>query len=61
MKITVCIRNVYGNELIYPVCEQARLFCRLSGRKTFSPADIETIEKLGFVVTVETPKIGGAR
>lgn len=61
MEIIVCIRNVYGNELIYPVCETAKLFADLTGRKTFSPSDIGTIEKLGFVVKVETPKIGGAK
>jgi histone H3/H4 len=61
MEIIVCVRNVYGNELIYPVCERAKLLTRLSGRKTFSPVDIETIEKLGFVVKVETPKIGNVK
>ena len=61
MEIIVCIRNVYGNELIYPVCEQAKLFTQLSGRKTFSPADIGVIEKLGFTVLVETPTLGGVR
>lgn len=61
MEIIVCIRNVYGNELIYPVCERAKLLTDLSGRKTFSRQDIETIEKLGFMVKVETPKIGGVK
>ena len=61
MEIIVCIRNVYGNELIYPVCERAKLLTCLSGRKTFNRVDIETIEKLGFVVKVQTPKIGGVR
>lgn len=61
MEIIVCVRNVYGNELIYPVCERAKLLTRLSGRKTLSPGDIQTIEKLGFVICVETPKIGGEK
>ena len=61
MEIIVCIRNVYGNELIYPVCEQAKLFTQLSGRKTLSPADIGVIEKLGFTVVVEIPTLGGVR
>jgi len=61
MEIIVCIRNVYGNELIYPVCETAKLFADLTGRKTLSPADIGVIEKLGFTVVVETPTLGGAK
>ncbi len=59
MEILVCVRNVYGNELIYPVCEKAKLFAKLAGRKTLSLADVQTIEALGFTVRVEAPKLGG--
>ena len=52
------IKNVYGNELIYPVCDKAKAFTLLSGRKTLSRRDIEIIETLGFSVRVEAPKIG---
>lgn len=58
MEILVCVRNVYGNELIYPVCEKAKLLAKLAGRKTLGIADIKTIEALGFVVRVEAPKLG---
>ena len=58
MEIIVMIKNVYGNELIYPVCDKAKRFARLSGRKTLSPRDIEIIEELGFSVRVQAPTIG---
>jgi len=59
MQILVAIRNVYGNQLIYPVCERAKMFAKLAGRKTLSEADCDVIRALGFEICVETPKLGG--
>jgi hypothetical protein len=53
MTITVKIRNVYGNERIYPVCPKAATFARLAGTKTLSTYDIRAIKSLGFEVQVE--------
>ena len=50
--IKVQLRNVYGNELIYPMCENAQRFTRLTQTKTLHRDDIPTIKALG--VTVET-------
>ena len=33
-------KNVYGNELIYPVCERAKRFAILTGQKTLSDGAI---------------------
>ena len=52
MNITVTIKNVYGNELIYPACEASRDFARLAGKKTLSRGDLEIIKRLGFLVGV---------
>ncbi len=57
MQITVKVKNVYGVDRIYPVCEKAKLFLELTGNKTFSGLDIETIKRLGFEVLTETPTI----
>lgn len=54
MKIIVAIRNVFGNELIYPVCEKAKLFSQLCGGKTFSPTNIRAIKALGYTVEVKS-------
>lgn len=49
--ISVSIRNVYGNELIYPACDKSRAFAKLKGQKTLTPADIRIIQdELGFKV-----------
>lgn len=51
--ILVSVRNVYGNELIYPVCDIAKKFALLVGKKTLSISDIELIKSLGFTVEVK--------
>lgn len=53
MEITVRIKNVYGNELIYPVCQQALSFAAIAGTKTLSRNDIAHIRDIGFTVNVE--------
>ena len=41
--------NVYGNELVYPVCKDAKLFANLSKKKSSSTDDIARIKSLGYV------------
>tara|TARA_R100000544_G_scaffold36655_1_gene25411 strand:- start:728 stop:1012 length:285 start_codon:yes stop_codon:yes gene_type:complete len=57
MNLTVKIKNVYGIPRIYPVCEKAELFARISGNKTLLPIDIELIKKLGYKLTTESEAI----
>jgi len=42
-------KNVYGNELVYPVCKDAKLFANLTKQKTLSTDDIARIKSLGYV------------
>jgi len=55
--LTVEKKNVYGVDRIYPVCNKAKLFARISGNKTLLPEDIELIKKLGYNLTTESEKI----
>jgi len=48
MKIFVEIKNTYGNELVYPVCEKAQAFARIAGTKTLSQKTLEEIKNLGY-------------
>jgi hypothetical protein len=50
MKIVLTIKNVYGNDLIYPICEKAKLFVSLIGKKTFATNDLSVIERLGYKI-----------
>jgi hypothetical protein len=51
MQLIVEKKTVYGNQLIYPVCNKAKLFASISGNKTLLPEVIEDIKKLGYNLT----------
>lgn len=50
--VRVIVRSAYGVERIYPVCDNANIFTRLTGQKTLSNENIKAIRELGFTVTV---------
>ena len=53
MIITIKIKNVYGNEMIYPVCDKAKMLVELTGKKTFTPYAIRILKELGYVLCEE--------
>ena len=57
MQIVVKVKNVYGNELIYPVCEHAKMCAELTGTKTLSQRNVDTLKRLGFEFIVESQKL----
>ena len=57
MMITVKIRNVYGNERIYPVCEKAQLFARMVGAQTLTREVLAKIKELGYSVEVQAQEL----
>ncbi len=57
MTITIKVKSVYGNELIYPVCDNAKQLAILAGKKTFSGKDLTIINNLGIKIVVQTTKI----
>lgn len=48
--VQVEVRNVYGNELIYPANDTAKTFAVLIGKKTLDRNDFRLIRLLGFEV-----------
>lgn len=50
MQITVKERCVYGNTLVYPNCEDSRLFAELLKVKTFNAVQLDIIRALGYEV-----------
>lgn len=50
--VQVRVRETYGVERIYPVCEIANIFTRLTRQKTFSHENIALIKQLGYAVVV---------
>ena len=57
MTITVDIKTVYGNELIYPVCEQAHVFAEIAGTKTLTRYTLTRIKELGYDIEVKAIKL----
>jgi len=46
--LKVIIKSNYGNEAIYPDCDQSELFAKLANTKTLTPEAIRTIKALGY-------------
>ena len=44
------MENVYGNNLIYPVCHRAKLFTSITGKETLTRDAIYFIRLLGYKV-----------
>lgn len=49
-KIVVKIKTVYGKDLIYPVCDKAKLFASLTRKSTLDTYDLSNISRLGFTI-----------
>ena len=52
MNINVTMKNVYGNDIIYPACETSRIFAQMAGQKTLTMRTIMLIKQLGYTVRV---------
>ena len=50
--IKIQIKDVYGQEKIYPVNIAAQLFARIAGTKTLTRETMEAILALGYTVQV---------
>ncbi len=53
MNIYVRIDKVYGNTVLYPVCDKAKTFAKLAGTKTLASETVKHITALGFRVMQE--------
>jgi hypothetical protein len=58
-EIVVQIKQVYGNDTVYPICTQAKLFAELLGQKTLTFTDLNIIKRLGFAVTQQPYQLKG--
>lgn len=53
MFIIVKIKNNYGKDCIYPICDTAKVFAKLCGTTTLTQESIGMIRKLGYEIRVE--------
>ena len=50
-EIILQVKNVYGNDLIYPRCHIANALIKLkSPRKTFTKNDLNVFKSLGLII-----------
>jgi hypothetical protein len=53
MIIEVEVKNIYGKDTFYPLCNKALLLAQLSGNKTLTLDALKTIKSLGYEVAVQ--------
>jgi hypothetical protein len=50
LKIYVTPYIQYGHTRYFPNCENAQRLCRIKGKKTISPQDVELLKEMGVPV-----------
>jgi len=55
-KIIVELKSVYGRELFYPVCDNAKRFAKIAKSKTLLEADLLLIQLCGFDIEFKKPE-----
>jgi hypothetical protein len=53
MQIQVEVKNVYGTQVVYPICPAAVWFARIAGTKTLTLDTLNCIKALGYAVEVK--------
>jgi len=53
MNIYVNERSVYGNTMVYPACDKAKVFANIAGTKTLTFETIAEIKNLGYDVLIQ--------
>jgi|TARA_S200000501_G_C20740764_1_gene707207 hypothetical protein len=57
MELYIETKVVYGNELIYPICEKAKKLCSITPHKTFSRFAIQRLKELGYTFKQQELKL----
>ena len=46
--LLVQVKNNYGSEVIYPICNNSRLIAKLAGTKTITDDAVKILKLLGY-------------
>lgn len=57
MQIQVEVKNVYGNEIVYPVCNKAKTFARIAKTTTLTKDTLRLIKSLGYELKTITREL----
>lgn len=50
MTLKLQVKQVYGQDRVYPMNETAQKLVAMMGRKTFTPAEVQTLKDIGFTL-----------
>lgn len=53
MTIKVKLKNVYGNTMVYPLCDNAKRFAAIANTQTLTNNTVKLIKDLGYSIQVE--------
>lgn len=53
--ILIEIKSQYGNNVIYPACNNAKTFAKMAGTKTLTKHTLKLVEQLGYKIDTYTP------
>lgn len=59
--VHVRVMDVYGRQVVYPVCDKAKVFASIADTKTMTDSTLRCIRKLGYTIHVipnEQPTLG---
>jgi|TARA_B100000519_G_C14100720_1_gene370882 hypothetical protein len=57
MKIVIKKKNVYGENMYYPVCKDSKLFADIAGTITLTIENLERIREIGFRLELQKEEI----
>ena len=57
MQLIVEVKNIYGVERIYAVCNNSKLITKLKQSKTLNKEDISILRELGYTIETKQPTI----
>lgn len=55
--IKVEVRDVYGRQKVYPICENAKRFARIAGTTTLTFGTLKLIEELGYTWEIHDRRV----
>lgn len=56
-QITVEIKNIYGNRMVYPACQESELLAKLAGAKTFTSQAMKILGDLGYTIHIKAQSL----
>ena len=57
MKITIEIKNQYGQTVAHPICCKAKLFAKIAGTKTLTLETLKAVKALGYEIDQVIPEL----